>query len=284
MLVPRSVKCPHWVLLGSERALKRPGIQSHTVLGSRLVSYVDVEGELRVVEDACPHRGASLGCGRVDGPALVCPYHALNVSMSSHPHKFYGYAALQGFVWVDYSKDLNTQHHMPPYIPSLTGMHTLDFTKVVDAHPLVLVEHLVGSLGSLVDSAECVGFVGRGSRVVDTPHGAAQVQCEYHAPYTCSATVSFGADRAAVVMASVLPVTEARAKVYVRVAHVRGRRWSAWVLRAARLALERVLGQVGLVGCIEPGHVDHLGPGEGLLTGYRAARQAFFPELNQPWT
>lgn len=274
-------------MLGHERVLKRPGIQSHTVLGSRLVSYVDAEGELRVAEDACPHRGASLGCGRVDGSSLVCPYHALNVSLSSHPHKFYGYAALQGFVWVDYSKDLNTQHHMPPYFPGLTGLHALDFTKTFEAHPLVMVEHLVSSLGSLGGRSkhvQCSGVVGRETSSVDTPHGPAQVQCEFHAPYTCAATVLFGTERAALLIATVLPVSETRVTVHVRVSHAKGRQWSGWVLRAVRLALERALGQAPLVGGMDPGHADRLGPDEDLLAGYGAARDAFFPELSQPWT
>ena len=45
-----------------------------TLMGRRLVVVRDAEGVF-VLDDRCPHRGAPLSRGRVDGGAVVCPYH-----------------------------------------------------------------------------------------------------------------------------------------------------------------------------------------------------------------
>ena len=42
--------------------------------GFRLAVFL-VEGEVRVIDDTCPHAGASLAQGFVDGDCVVCPVH-----------------------------------------------------------------------------------------------------------------------------------------------------------------------------------------------------------------
>ena len=44
---------------------------------SELVLYRTASGEVRAMEDRCPHRFARLSGGRVVGDALECPYHGL---------------------------------------------------------------------------------------------------------------------------------------------------------------------------------------------------------------
>jgi nitrite reductase/ring-hydroxylating ferredoxin subunit len=38
---------------------------------------VRLDGELRALSDRCPHRGAPLSGGRLDGTAVTCPVHGL---------------------------------------------------------------------------------------------------------------------------------------------------------------------------------------------------------------
>ncbi|HLH22989.1 MAG TPA: Rieske 2Fe-2S domain-containing protein [Chloroflexota bacterium] len=45
------------------------------LLGERLVAYRDATGQVGLLEEACPHRGASLALGRNEDGALRCLYH-----------------------------------------------------------------------------------------------------------------------------------------------------------------------------------------------------------------
>ena len=46
-----------------------------TYKGTR-VALFDVGGEVYAIADTCPHVGASLASGFVEGEAVVCPWHA----------------------------------------------------------------------------------------------------------------------------------------------------------------------------------------------------------------
>lgn len=50
------------------------GPMSTILLGERVV-LVDLTGQIHAFEDRCPHRGASLGLGMVEGDKLRCRYH-----------------------------------------------------------------------------------------------------------------------------------------------------------------------------------------------------------------
>ncbi len=67
----------YWVpaLLSSE--LPAPGADPVRVmlLGERLIGFRDKDGKVGLLENACPHRGASLFFGRTDGCGLRCVYH-----------------------------------------------------------------------------------------------------------------------------------------------------------------------------------------------------------------
>ena len=45
------------------------------LLGEPLVLWRDGEGHVRVLRDACIHRGTALSLGRVEAGEIVCPYH-----------------------------------------------------------------------------------------------------------------------------------------------------------------------------------------------------------------
>ena len=63
-----------WYLFGASRELAR-GPVSKTMLGRQLVAFRGKSGALAVMDARCSHMGADLGCGRIDGDAVVCPYH-----------------------------------------------------------------------------------------------------------------------------------------------------------------------------------------------------------------
>jgi len=57
-----------------DKKLKRKPI-STSLGGIALVIFRDAKGEVQILEDRCPHRGAPLSQGRVEGNCIVCPYH-----------------------------------------------------------------------------------------------------------------------------------------------------------------------------------------------------------------
>lgn len=65
----------HWYPVRPSRELThRPlGVR---VAGVDLVLFRDAEGRPAALAERCPHRGARLSCGHVDGGRVVCPYHA----------------------------------------------------------------------------------------------------------------------------------------------------------------------------------------------------------------
>lgn len=63
-----------WYLFGPSSELTR-GPVSKPMLGRQLVAFRAESGVLAVLDARCSHMGADLGCGRVDGDAVVCPYH-----------------------------------------------------------------------------------------------------------------------------------------------------------------------------------------------------------------
>ncbi|MGD9723701.1 MAG: Rieske (2Fe-2S) protein [Pirellulales bacterium] len=45
-------------------------------VGDRLVAVFNVGGEYQAINDLCPHMGASLADGYVEGGIVTCPWHA----------------------------------------------------------------------------------------------------------------------------------------------------------------------------------------------------------------
>ncbi len=52
-----------------------PGTSAvHTVAG-KPVAVFNVAGSFYAIDDVCPHAGASLAAGEVDGTVVACPWH-----------------------------------------------------------------------------------------------------------------------------------------------------------------------------------------------------------------
>lgn len=284
MFVPSSTKRPHWVLLGLEKTLKRPGmIQSHVVLGRRMVSFVDGSGEMHVAEEACPHRGASLALGTQADRCIVCPFHAQQVSASTHLDRFYDYAALQGFVWLDVASKLITQHFMPPYYPELSSSEYETYEESyasVHINALVVMEHLLDrrEFGG-ASTVERVGPYGLQRHLVDSPHGQLVVDCEYHVPFTASLKFSIGGKTVLLAVFSVLPVSPRQSEVFVRLARLRDAPSKAYVTElaggSARAHEVRVLRSVDVGQWAS----NRLGPSDELIKAYRDALHRFYPDI-----
>lgn len=283
MFTPASVKRPHWVLLGFERSLRAPRTQRHQVLGRRLVSFADDQetGGVHVVDEACPHRGASMAGGTVRDGCLVCPHHGERVGVNNQPDRFYDHATLQGLVWVDFARNLITQHHMPPYFPELSSpeYQVADFSRDVDANPLLLHEAFLGWRAS-VDGAAVTrtGPVGVARFTCTTPYGDLDVEQEYHVPFTsCTRFVSSDGRIVAVVVLGVQPVSKDRARLHVRIARAPD----------DGLAVRSVVGLLLREATALAGGADasawrrnRLTPGrDALLGAYREALERQFPDL-----
>lgn len=53
-----------------------PGKCRSVVVGNHELAVGNINGSFFAVADACPHAGASLGGGELQGDHLVCPLHA----------------------------------------------------------------------------------------------------------------------------------------------------------------------------------------------------------------
>jgi 3-phenylpropionate/trans-cinnamate dioxygenase ferredoxin subunit len=52
-------------------------------VNGRSIVVFNVEGRLHAVDNSCPHNGASLASGRLDGTVLRCPAHGLRFDLST---------------------------------------------------------------------------------------------------------------------------------------------------------------------------------------------------------
>jgi 5,5'-dehydrodivanillate O-demethylase len=70
----------YWLPVATESDVAANPVKRVRLLGEDLVLFRTEEGELGLVTERCPHRGASLGYGFPDGPGLRCPYHGWQFS------------------------------------------------------------------------------------------------------------------------------------------------------------------------------------------------------------
>lgn len=64
-----------WYVLGHSSDVKSGQVISTDRLGRRLALFRSRDGKLHVTTGRCPHLGADLGQGKVDGERLVCSFH-----------------------------------------------------------------------------------------------------------------------------------------------------------------------------------------------------------------
>lgn len=65
-----------WISVLPLETLRQQGRALVRVAGHELALFW-VEGEIHALEDACPHAGASLAFGRLEGPWVRCQAHGL---------------------------------------------------------------------------------------------------------------------------------------------------------------------------------------------------------------
>lgn len=64
-----------WHCLGLAEPFRDGKPHSMDVFGSRVVIFQDQAGELHVIDGYCPHMGADLGEGTIEGDTVACPFH-----------------------------------------------------------------------------------------------------------------------------------------------------------------------------------------------------------------
>ncbi|MDB5220222.1 MAG: ksha1, partial [Myxococcaceae bacterium] len=64
-----------WYAVAPSRRVPRGGLAAIDAFGERLVVWRDEDGAAHVQQRFCPHMGASLACGSVEGKRVVCPFH-----------------------------------------------------------------------------------------------------------------------------------------------------------------------------------------------------------------
>lgn len=110
------------------------------LLGEDLVVFRDTKGRVGVLDEHCPHRGASLAFGRNEDCGLRCLYHGWKFGvdgeiqeMASEPadsrmrslkHKAYPTAEGGGFVWVFMGPEADFRPFEPPAWAPSPGVKT----------------------------------------------------------------------------------------------------------------------------------------------------------------
>lgn len=75
-----------WYVVDATRQLSGRTLapRRYVVRGESLVAFRDAHGGIVVGPTECPHMGADLSCGRVEGGKVVCPWHGL--ALGADPH------------------------------------------------------------------------------------------------------------------------------------------------------------------------------------------------------
>jgi phenylpropionate dioxygenase-like ring-hydroxylating dioxygenase large terminal subunit len=141
----------YWALRASElRKGKATGIR---LFGKELVVYRGESGRVYAIEAYCPHMGAHLKDGRVEGESIRCVFHnwrfesdgscseipcqkavSMVPELETHP-----VAEEYGIIWVHTGREAT---HPVPYVPELKGMETdwrLGNRFVKECHPNVVM-------------------------------------------------------------------------------------------------------------------------------------------------
>jgi nitrite reductase (NADH) small subunit/3-phenylpropionate/trans-cinnamate dioxygenase ferredoxin subunit len=58
-----------------------PGEGRSYCIGGRMIGVIFVDDRYNAINDICPHMGASLSAGPVEGAAVMCPWHAWRFSL-----------------------------------------------------------------------------------------------------------------------------------------------------------------------------------------------------------
>ncbi|WP_208678953.1 aromatic ring-hydroxylating oxygenase subunit alpha [Synechococcus elongatus] len=74
----------HWYAVAASTDLVGTTPIAASLLDRQLVIYRTAGGQVVVLDDRCPHRGASLAYGQVKDNAIACPYHGWQFAPDGH--------------------------------------------------------------------------------------------------------------------------------------------------------------------------------------------------------
>jgi len=63
-----------------------PGPGKLVLVGGKKLGLFNVDGTIHAIDDTCPHRGASLCEGEVDGTRVTCPWHDASFDLATGAH------------------------------------------------------------------------------------------------------------------------------------------------------------------------------------------------------
>jgi nitrite reductase (NADH) small subunit len=63
-----------------------PGKAKQAKVGGKTLAVFNVEGVFYAIDDTCPHRGAPLSEGTLEGHEVVCPWHAAAFDVTTGAH------------------------------------------------------------------------------------------------------------------------------------------------------------------------------------------------------
>ncbi len=119
----------YWAL--RSRDLKRGQIRPLSFLGREIVVFRDADGVVRAMDAYCPHMGAHLAEGRVDGQGVRCFFHhwklgatgeVTDIPCQTKPakasNKVWPVAEQYGVIWIWTGKEASRP---VPYIPEIEG-------------------------------------------------------------------------------------------------------------------------------------------------------------------
>lgn len=299
--IPTSTKAPHWLLLGFRAALFKARPLKTAVHGTDLVSFVGEDGRLRLAEDACPHRGASLARGTVRGNCVACPYHGR--AFGSGP-TFFDTVVEGDNVWVDFSsRVLGVQDARPPSRPEFAdpAFRTISYSKTLKCNPILLVENLLDHLHLLhihkvrfVEGDPVVEHVDTGRK----GHGLATytwssaafdltIENEFYAPFTTSLRFLFTQDGKALppllLWFSATPTRGTdEVALHLKISRAVLREVPGLTDALFRLADELALQEdAEIVGTVSAAHWSRnaLTPADAHVAAYRAAMRELYPEI-----
>jgi 3-phenylpropionate/trans-cinnamate dioxygenase ferredoxin subunit len=63
-----------------------PGLGKLVTINGRKIALFNVGGTICAIDDACPHKGASLAEGQIAGKEVVCPWHMARFDVTTGAH------------------------------------------------------------------------------------------------------------------------------------------------------------------------------------------------------
>ena len=95
-----------WYVATESRKIKKNRIKSFLLLNRRIAIYRDDSGNVHAIDAQCPHLGADLGQGKVQGNSIRCAFHHRIISSKGtcaglkKTARVYPVQEKWGFIWI----------------------------------------------------------------------------------------------------------------------------------------------------------------------------------------